>query len=879
MKKILFAILVLIGINSFGQVPTGFQVRIVRERIQGKLMVDSVFYVPRYTDTVQANLHRLTVDTCGAMFFSYTKDSLYYRACNPKRWITVGSGGFSNPMIDVGDMIRGGASGVPTRLPAGGEGDVLTFTGGIPAWGTVPGNNISNSNLTSTANHTLDLNGFTQTITGGTWGHDSVKFTNTLIFSRPDSGLFVGNSITAGANATAGNSYPERATAYYGLTMDNKAVSGRGAYRSILEANAAENPGHTKMLFAMFGFNDGRRTDTTNALTYRKTQNKIINALKALFINHNLKYYEGAGNGANVVRVGTFTTGVDATAGGGKTTNAAFTAVLNDTIKFTATGTSIVASPLYSDGISSVYTNNAEVYLDNVLQYSVDLSRGTDNISDGANSNELIPGGIIFSGLTYGVHELKLVNKQNLRPMLIDYFGVLRDINDTYPLVIFHAPKIDATGYATSPAGASDWVIDLVNAKIDSLVATFPAGYPVYVARTNDFYVNTTASGDLDIADHIHPTDQGHEHIFDAVVDVFPSFPVFAGTTRTFFWSGGRPWAIDSVGAARPLAYKGEAAAVAGSNRQVQYNNNGAFGGATGFEVGNTNNRVLIESQATGENNLNLKLSSGQTVDALKVTTNSNTTVWNVTNNGGMSVFGDLGNPTNGNAVHIQESGGTGFIYGYDFGSSWIPLNISASTLRLQSGATNKVTVESSRTTLLDSVYLSEKIPYNSSAGIVHLGIDTVASSPTFGKLVRKTAGGVIDTLTISTRAWRQKGLDSLAALRRTISKGVFIALPTSADTVDVWQTPVAITITSLKAVLRGTTPSVTYNIGFGTSIQSPTAVFTSDITCTSITTGCSNSSGFNDATIPAGSFIWIYTNAASGTIRSIALTINYTED
>lgn len=113
-----------------------------------------------------------------------------------------------------------------------------------------------------------------------------------------------------------------------------------------------------------------------------------------------------------------------------------------------------------------------------------------------------------------------------------------------------------------------------------------------------------------------------------------------------------------------------------------------------------------------------------------------------------------------------------------------------------------------------------------------------------------------------------------------SLNKGAFVASPTSADTIDIWQTPVAITITSLKAILRGSSsPSVTYNIGFGTNIQSPTAVFTSDITCTSITTGCSNSSGFNDATIPAGSFIWIYTTAQSGTVRSIAFTINYTED
>lgn len=41
-----------------------------------------------------------------------------------------------------------------------------------------------------------------------------------------------------------------------------------------------------------------------------------------------------------------------------------------------------------------------------------------------------------------------------------------------------------------------------------------------------------------------------------------------------------------------------------------------------------------------------------------------------------------------------------------------------------------------------DSTYF-QNVQYNSGAGIVHLGIDTVTGSPTFGKLVRKTAGGV----------------------------------------------------------------------------------------------------------------------------------------
>ncbi len=98
MKKILFFILLIVSFQAFGQ-PTGYQKRIVNERIQGSFMVDSAFNMPRYYDTTAANLHKRS-DSCGAIFFSYAKDSIYYRACNPKRWIILGSGGGGGGAVD-----------------------------------------------------------------------------------------------------------------------------------------------------------------------------------------------------------------------------------------------------------------------------------------------------------------------------------------------------------------------------------------------------------------------------------------------------------------------------------------------------------------------------------------------------------------------------------------------------------------------------------------------------------------------------------------------------------------------------------------------------------------------------------------------------------
>lgn len=49
-------------------------------------------------------------------------------------------GGFlANPMTTAEDLIKGGASGVPTRIGVGSNGQVLTISGGSVGWGSVAG--------------------------------------------------------------------------------------------------------------------------------------------------------------------------------------------------------------------------------------------------------------------------------------------------------------------------------------------------------------------------------------------------------------------------------------------------------------------------------------------------------------------------------------------------------------------------------------------------------------------------------------------------------------------------------------------------------------------------------------------------------------------
>lgn len=89
-----------------------------------------------------------------------------------------------------------------------------------------------------------------------------------------------------------------------------------------------------------------------------------------------------------------------------------------------------------------------------------------------------------------------------------------------------------------------------------------------------------------------------------------------------------------------------------------------------------------------------------------------------------------------------------------------------------------------------------------------------------------------------------------------------------------------AITITQINAVLVGSsTPSVTWTIRHATD-RSATGneVVTGGTTTTSTTTG-SEVTSFNDATIPANSYVWVETTAQSGTVDSLSITTRYTID
>ncbi len=100
---------------------------------------------------------------------------------------------------------------------------------------------------------------------------------------------------------------------------------------------------------------------------------------------------------------------------------------------------------------------------------------------------------------------------------------------------------------------------------------------------------------------------------------------------------------------------------------------------------------------------------------------------------------------------------------------------------------------------------------------------------------------------------------------------------PTASDDITIFRTDVDITVQEVIAVSVGTSPSTTYQLKHSTDRNAAGNALTTSAATTSTTTG--NVATLSDATIPANSWIWLETTAASGTNVKLSIDIRYTID
>lgn len=84
------------------------------------------------------------------------------------------------------------------------------------------------------------------------------------------------------------------------------------------------------------------------------------------------------------------------------------------------------------------------------------------------------------------------------------------------------------------------------------------------------------------------------------------------------------------------------------------------------------------------------------------------------------------------------------------------------------------------------------------------------------------------------------------------------------------------ITVADVRALVSGTGPSTTFSLRYGADYSGAcTKIKTEDITSTSTITGDSFSS-FENAAIPAGSWLWLVVESISGTVLNLHISVRF---
>lgn len=104
--------------------------------------------------------------------------------------------------------------------------------------------------------------------------------------------------------------------------------------------------------------------------------------------------------------------------------------------------------------------------------------------------------------------------------------------------------------------------------------------------------------------------------------------------------------------------------------------------------------------------------------------------------------------------------------------------------------------------------------------------------------------------------------------------KSITISSPTGTENIVMFFTTQALTLSQVRSVVSGTTPSVTYSVFSGTDRSSATTTHVSGASAASTTTG--TNATIANASIAANSWVWVTTTAISGTVSQFHLTLNF---
>lgn len=104
--------------------------------------------------------------------------------------------------------------------------------------------------------------------------------------------------------------------------------------------------------------------------------------------------------------------------------------------------------------------------------------------------------------------------------------------------------------------------------------------------------------------------------------------------------------------------------------------------------------------------------------------------------------------------------------------------------------------------------------------------------------------------------------------------KSLTIYQPGTTENVTMFYVSDALTLLSVRAVVDGTLPSVTYSLKSGSDRSSATTINVNSETVTNTTTG--SVATLANATVAAGSWLWVEISATSGTVTFFSLNLEF---
>jgi hypothetical protein len=137
-------------------------------------------------------------------------------------------------------------------------------------------------------------------------------------------------------------------------------------------------------------------------------------------------------------------------------------------------------------------------------------------------------------------------------------------------------------------------------------------------------------------------------------------------------------------------------------------------------------------------------------------------------------------------------------------------------------------------------------------------------------------------TITAGNGITITNGAGAITVTQKGRIREQFLTIDDLADSLNygLYYTTDAITIVGIKGVHTGSglsSPSIIATLKHGTDRTSGTTI--EAVTVTSSTTGTADDGTLSDATVPAGSWIWVETSGKSGTTDNFELVIRYTHD